>query len=209
MKDTLKLRTIRRGLVTLTGLAALSACVTTPDALMMDEADRAFASGRHDIAATSYASLAEQNKEPDAHYRARLFALLAQRAASGPGNLDRIVSELRALAAEASETPWGRVAALYADEIGQTEALRFALQRAGIDLSVRDAKLRELETTLAQERAQAAALTGSIEAAKEDRAADQRALKELEEQLATRDASIATLEAELEALKRIDMARNP
>ncbi|HLT28543.1 MAG TPA: hypothetical protein VK013_00770 [Myxococcaceae bacterium] len=205
----MNLRPLRRGLLTLTGLAALSGCVTTPDPLAIDEADRAFVSGRNDVAATSYASLAERNKDPDAHFRARLFALFAQRAASGPGNLDRIVSELRVLAAEANETPWGRLAALYADEIGQTEALRFALQRAGIDLSVRDAKLRELETTLAQERAQAAVLTGSIEAAKDERAADQRAMKDLEEQLATREATIATLEAELEALKRIDMARNP
>src|SRR5690606_9471174 len=140
MKDTLKYAALRRGLLTLLGLAALSACVTTPDGLSLDEADRAFTSGRHDVAATSYASLAERSKEPDAHFRARLFAILAQRAASGPGNLDRIISELRALAAEASETPWGRVAGLYADEIGQTEALRFALQRSGIDLSGRDTK---------------------------------------------------------------------
>lgn len=193
----------------MTGLTALSACVTTPPPSSLVESDLAFVSGRNEEAATSYASLAERTKEPDAYFRARLFALLAQRAASGPGSLDRILNELRILATEASETPWGRVAGLYADEIVQTEALRFALQRAGADLSQRDSKLRELETTLAQTRAEATALADSIQAARDERAADQRNQKELEEQLLTREAAIATLEAELDALKRIDMARNP
>ncbi len=187
---------------------ALVACAT-PQQGALFQADTSFANGRHDEAASAYASVAERSKDKDEALRARLFALLAQRAASGPNNLDRVLSELRSLSVGAGHSPWGRLAGIYADEIAQAGALRWALQRAGADLGSRDTRIARLEVELARKDQEATDLAASLEAVKDERTQQQRNTKELEEQLAARDASIASLEAELAALKRIDMSRNP
>lgn len=186
----------------------LMACAT-PQHGPMVQADAAFAGGRHNEAASAYASVAERSKDKDEALRARLFALLAQRAASGPDNLDRVLSELRSMAVSAGHSPWGRLAGIYADEIAQGEALRWALQRAGADLGTRDVRIANVESELSKKEQEATDLFASLEAMKDERAQQQRSVKELEEQLVTKEASIANLEAELAALKRIDMSRDP
>lgn len=186
----------------------LSACATSQQGPLF-EADRTFASGRHDEAASAYASVAERSKDKNEVLRARLFALLSQRAASGPANLDRVLAELRELSVSAGHSQWGHLAGIYANEIAQAEALRWALQRAGADLGTRDARIAHLESELAKNQQEATDLAASLEAIKDERAQQQRGAKELEEQLVAREASIASLEAELSALKRIDMSRDP
>lgn len=186
----------------------LVACAT-PQHGATGSADLAFLSGRHQEAASAYASVAERSKNKDEVLRSRFLALLSQRAASGPTNLDRILSELRELSVSGADSHWGRLAGIYADEIAKAEALRWALQRAGADLGTRDERIAQLEAELAKRQSEHAELSASLEALREERAQQQRSAKELEEQLAARDGSIASLEAELAALKRIDMSRDP
>jgi len=119
------------------------------------------------------------------------------------------LGELRAFASEAKSSPWGRLAALYADEMAQTDALRRAVLRAGADLASQETRIAELERTLLASGQELGAVNATIEVMKDDRLQMLRSIRELEELLQTRAAAIVTLEAELEALKRIDMSRSP
>ena len=128
---------------------------------------------------------------------------------ASPDALDPIHAELRAFAVEAKGSPWGRLAGLYADGMGQAEALRWAVQRAGADLQARSTRITQLETELVLARQEATELHAALQTLREERVQQQRTHRDLEEQLATNAALLTSLEAELAALKRIDMSRTP
>lgn len=188
---------------------ALTGCVTTGPQRPLDQADLAFTRGDLQDAAGAYARAEDEAGNRDERLRARLFALIARTASSAPGALDPVHAELRAFAVEARASHWGRLAGLYADEMAQAEALRWAVQRAGADLEARRLRIAELEAELAHARQEATDLSETIATLKDEKAQQQRSTKELEEQLATNAALLASLEAELAALKRIDMSRTP
>lgn len=188
---------------------ALVGCATSGSMRPMDAADLAFTRGDLQDAAGAYARAEDDAATRDERLRARLFSLIARTASSAPGALDPVHAELRAFAVEAKGSHWGRLAGLYADEMAQAEALRWAVQRAGADLAARSTRIAELEAELAQARQEAIELTATIQTLREERAQQQRSTRELEEQLATNAALLASLESELAALKRIDMSRSP
>ena len=196
-------------LAALLGLVAFSGCVTKPSIRAQDLADEAFAKGDDARAEEGFRTArAEASNDGEAE-RAKLFELLARRAQAGADGLDAVLVELRTFAVSAPHSPWGRLAGLYADEMAQVDALRWALQRSGAELAALERRVAELEASVERGEKIAQELGEVLAALREERAALQRTLRESDEQLAQRDAQIAELQAELEALKSIDMSRTP
>jgi hypothetical protein len=183
-------------------------CQTPPPVRPLDTADRLFVVGDPG-AADAYAAAAPKIVDSNEELRARFFALLARRAIAPPTESGAMQQALRAFAGEASSTPWGRLAALYADEMARTDALQQAVLRAGADLAQRDERLAALERTLAERGTQSDELSALIVELKDERDRQARAQRDLEELLSSRADAIVKLENELEALKRIDLARTP
>lgn len=186
----------------------LGACQTPPPVRPLDAADRLFVAGAP-AAADAYVAAASQAVDSNDELRARFFALLARRAEATPVESDAMQEALRAFAAEASSTPWGRLAGLYADEMARTDALQQAVLRAGADLAQRDERIAALERTLIERGEQSEQLSALIAELKDERERQARAQRELEELLSSRADAIVKLENELEALKRIDLSRTP
>lgn len=193
----------------LAGVAVgLGACQTPPPVRPLDAADRLFVAGDPD-AADAYAAAASKAVDSNDELRARFFALLARRATATPTESAAMQEALRSFAGEASSTPWGRLAGLYADEMARTDALQQAVLRAGADLAQRDGHIAALERTLVERGEQNEELSLLIVELKDDREKQARAQREFEELLSSRADAIVKLENELEALKRIDLSRTP
>jgi hypothetical protein len=186
----------------------VSSC-TTPKGRPIDIADRLWAAGDHDAAALSYAAAADVATTPEEAHRARFFSIMAHRAAGGPAAFDDVLTSLRALAAEAKASPWGRIAGLYADELSQIEALRRTVLAAGADLAAMQARIDMLQSDLTERGVEHDALEARFSTVWDDQAQLQRTVRDLEELLQNRNARLADLEAELTALKRIDMSQAP
>ncbi len=174
-----------------------------------DTADAALVAGDHARAEEAYRAAEAEAQTRDAQERARLFALVAKLSAVGADGRDEALSQLRTYSVNAADTPWGQLAALHRDEMAQADALRWALHRAGADISALEKRVAALEEEVAQGQRTQAELTQAQTTLREERAALQRTLREVEELSAARAARIAELEAELEALKSIDMSRSP
>ncbi len=183
-------------------------CQTPPPVRPLDAADRLFVAG-DPAAADAYAAAAPRVLDSNEELRARFFSLLSRRASAPATESGAMQLALRAFAAEASSTPWGRLAALYADEMARTDALQQAVLRAGADLAQRDERIAALERTLVERGVQNDELSALIAELKDEREKQGRAQRELEELLSSRADAIVKLENELEALKRIDLARSP
>jgi len=189
---------------------ALGGCFKAPSAVRpLDLADQAFARGDYLEAQAGYRLAGENAASPGEAARTRLMALLARRGTSSPEELDALLSDLRTFAVSAAETPWGRMAQLYADEMAQVDALRWAVQRSGAEISLLERELAEFKDALARTEQLVTELTAQLQTSRDERAQLQRTLKEREEDAALQGARIAELEAELEALKSIDMSRSP
>jgi len=186
----------------------LGACQTPPPVRPLDAADRLFVAGDPG-AADAYTAAASKAVDSNDELRARFFALLARRATATPTELAAMQEALRSFAGEASSTPWGRLAGLYADEMARTDALQQAVLRAGADLAQRDERIAALERTLVERGEQNEELSLLIAELKDEREKQARAQRELEELLSSRADAIVKLENELEALKRIDLSRTP
>jgi hypothetical protein len=186
----------------------VGACQTPPPVRPLDAADRLFVAG-DPAAADAYAAAAPRIIDSNEELRARFFSLLARRAIAPATESGAMQLALRSFAAEASSTPWGRLAGLYADEMARTDALQQAVLRAGADLAQRDERIAALERTLVERGAQSDELSAVIVELKDEREKQARAQRELEELLSSRADAIVKLENELEALKRIDLARSP
>lgn len=190
-------------------VAAVSGCKTPSTSRPIDIADRLLLRGDHEAAAVSYAAAVAVATDSNEELRARFFELVARRAGSGPERFDEAMTALRAFAAEASSSPWGKLAAFYADEMGQIDALRRAVLRAGADMAVLEMRIDVLERELASRDLLVGELQSQVTAMKDERTQLQRSHRELEELLQSRAARLVDLESELEALKRIDMQRTP
>ncbi|HEY1101440.1 MAG TPA: hypothetical protein VGF99_21050, partial [Myxococcota bacterium] len=163
-----------------------------------------------DAAATvAYAAAEKASTDSNEQLRARFFALIARRVGSGPEHFDDAMNALRAFAAEASSSQWGRLAGLYANEMGQIDALRRTVLRAGADLAAFETRIDVLERELSNRDLLVGELQTQMTAMKDERTQLQRSVRELEELLQSRAAKLVDLENELEALKRIDMQRTP
>jgi hypothetical protein len=186
----------------------VGACQTPPPVRPLDTADRLFVAG-DPAAADAYAAAAAAATDSNDELRARFFTLLARRATATPTESGAMQAALRAFAGEASSTPWGRLAALYADEMARTDAIQQAVLRAGAELAQRDERIAALERTLVERGTQNEQLSALIAELKDEREKQARAQRELEELLSSRADAIVKLENELEALKRIDLSRTP
>ncbi len=193
----------------MTAFVFVAGCKTTTPSRPIDVADRLLLRGDHEAAAASYAVAAAEATDSNEELRARFFAVVAARAGSGPARFDEVMNALRAFAAEASSSPWGKLAALYADEMAQIDALRRAVLRAGADLAALEMRIDVLERELSSRDLLVGELQSQVNAMKEERLQLQRSHRELEELLQNRAARLVDLETELEALKRIDMQRTP
>lgn len=196
-------------MVALVVVSAAAGCQTTNTSRPIDVADRLLLRGDYEAAVVSYAAATAVATDSNEELRARFFGLIARRASSGPEHFDEAVTALRAFAAEASSSPWGKLAALYADETAQIDALRRAVLRAGADMAVFEMRIDVLEHELASRDLLVDELQSQVTAMKDERAQMQRSHRELEELLQNRAARLVDLETELEALKRIDMQRTP
>lgn len=197
-------------------LAGAGCTRTIPPRAPLQVADEHFARGEHRGAGAAYELAIAQATNPDERARARFFQLLSRRSDRGPAEFDSVIKDLRALSVEAAGTRWGRLAGLYADEMGQANSLRWALQRAGADVASLQSKLAELEATLEGEQQLAAEQAAQLQALKDERAQLQRAIHERDERLAARSAAVDEVKAavdevkaELDALKQIDLSRGP
>jgi hypothetical protein len=186
----------------------LGGCQTPPPVRPLDAADRLFVAG-DPAAADAYAAAASKAVDSNDELRARFFSLLARRATAMPTESAAMQEALRTFAGEASSTPWGRLAGLYADEMARTDALQQAVLRAGADLAQRDERIAAVERTLAERGEQNLQLSALITELKDEREKQARAQRELEDLLSSRADAIVKLENELEALKRIDLSRTP
>lgn len=189
-------------------LGSMAGC-RTAEPRPIDVADRLFVRGDNEAAAMAYEDVAEDARDSNDELRARFFALAARREAATPEQLDDVLAALRAFAAEASSSQWGRIAAVLARDVEASEALRRAVMRAGVDLAaVEDARTA---ATAALQRAnnRIRELEAELATTRDDRGAAQKHARELEDKLAEERERITALEAELDALKRIDMERVP
>jgi hypothetical protein len=196
-----------RGVLVL-AMVLLSSC-TTPTVRAIDVADRLWVAGDNEAAALSYAAAADVTAESDDAVRARFFSIIARRAAGGPTAFDDTQEALRALAAEAKASPWGRLAGIYADELSQIEALRKTVLAAGADLAAMQARIDVLQADLAARGVERDELDARFSAVWDEQAQLQRTVRDLEELLENRSARVVDLERELAALKRIDMSETP
>lgn len=185
----------------------LSSC-TTPPTRTIDVADRLWAAGDNEAAALSYAAAADVSAGDDA-VRARFFSIVARRAAGGPATFDETHAALRALAANATTSPWGRLAGIYADELSQIEALRRTVLAAGADLAAMQTRIDVLQADLVARGLERDELDAKFSAVWDEQAQLQRTVRDLEELLEHRNARLTVLERELAALKRIDMSETP
>ena len=160
-------------------------------------------------ASGAYADAASRTKDPDKAFRARFFQILTRRASSGPDEFDSVLSDFRALAAEATGTRWGRLAGLYADEMSQANTLRWALQRAGADVVKLQAQIETTQSELDAAKQTNTEQAATVQSLTNERAQLQRTIHDLEDQVAERAAVIDALQAELDALKKIDLSRVP
>lgn len=199
----------RLSLTVTAAIVAAGGCQTPPPVRPLDVADRHFTGGEYAAAAASYDGAAASAIDSDDELRGRFFALLSSRAASPPTQAGASLAALRAFAAEASSSPWGRLAGLYADEMAQTDALQQAVLRAGADLAARDERIAALERVIIERGKQNDELAALVTELKDERERQERAERELEELLSSRAEAIVKLENELEALKRIDLSRSP
>ncbi len=190
-----------------TGLA--TGCAHPGPLPAQTRAEAAFAKGEDARAEETFREARAEASSEDAAHRAQLFELLARRAQSDADGVDSVRVELRTFAVSAPHSPWARLAGLFADEMGQVDALRWALQRSGAELAGLERRVAELEASVERGEKIARELGEVLTAVRDERAALQRTVRELEEQLAGREALIAELQAELEALKSIDMSRTP
>jgi chromosome segregation ATPase len=189
-------------------VACASAC-ETPRVRKVDIADALFVRGENEAAAVAYDDVAVAAVDSDQELRARFFALAARRASASPEGLDKSLADLRAFAAEASSSQWGRIAAVLAADIEQGEVLRRAVMRSGADLAAVEAALNATEEKRKGAVAHGEALEAQLGDAREERALLQRAIRDLEDKLAEQRAKTDALLEELDALKRIDMERAP
>ncbi len=189
-------------------LMLVSACATTKTR-PIDVADRLWISGDDEAAALSYAAVADVAGEGEESIRARFFSIIARRAVGGPAAFDDAQAALRALAAEAEASPWGRLAGFYADELSQIEALRKTVLAAGADLASMQARIDVLQADLVARGVERDALDAKFSAVWDEQAQLQRTVRDLEELLEDRNARLVDLEQELTALKRIDMSETP
>ena len=187
----------------------IAGCASAPRPTPLELGDRAFAGGDTASAEQAYAQAATTAKDPDDVFRERFLALLARRAAKGPAQFDATLAGLRKLAADAAGNRWGRLAALYADEMTQADALRWALQRAGADISRLQAKAAALEAELGKEKQTNGELAASLDAVKQERGQLEHDLHDLQTQLADRNSALSALTTQLEALKDIDLSHGP
>ncbi len=190
-------------------VAVGSGCRTPTPTRELDIADRLFVRGDHEAAAVSYAAAADVAVDSNEELRARFFALIARREGTAPERFDEALQALRVFAAEARSSQWGHLADLYADEMGQIDALRRMVLRAGADIAALEVRINVLEHELSSRDLLNGEIQNQLNAMKDERSQWQRSNRELEELLQTRAARLVDLEAELEALKRIDMQRTP